>query len=846
MLYPENFEQKIGFDKIREMLKGGCLSNLGQRRVDKIRFSTKYSFIETLVNQVDEFKQIMLMEDDFPLSHFIDLTPALKKIKVIGTYLLPEELFDLKRSLETIRAILNFFKTRPARPAGGKEEDKYPYLQKLAENVKLFPFVFERIDSIITKQGKIKDNASPELNTIRSDIRNKEGAVSKRLHSILREAQKSGIVGQDVTLSIRDGRATIPVDASHKRKIKGLILDESATGKTAYIEPTEIVELNNDIKELYYAERREIVKILTQFANDIRPYVDDLLFAYDYMGTIDFIRSKALLANKINGIKPIFSDRPMLEWKKAVHPLLYLSFKEESRIVVPLDIKLNNDNQRILLISGPNAGGKSVCLQTVGLLQYMFQCGLLVPMNENSEIGLFQNLFINIGDDQSIENDLSTYSSHLLNMKNFIKSANNKTLILIDEFGSGTEPMLGGAIAEAILDSLNQKKSFGVITTHYTSLKHFASSARGIENGAMLFDTAKIQALFKLSIGEPGSSFAFEIARKIGLPEDILQNATQKIGKDHIDFDKNLKDIIRDKRYWETKRENIRRSEKKLEEQIAKYTSELEIVDKSRKEILKKTKEEAELLLADVNKRIENTIREIKESKAEKEQTKNARKSLADFKDNLNKIGSEEEARIQRKIEKLKILPVLSADRHVRQVGREKHGKRKTSIEEVTQIKKADLSLIEKGDKVKLFGQDSVGEVLDVNGKSIMVAFGNMITTIDEKKLEKISEKQYKQNTGSSSSKKASSWDFGERRLKFKPEIDVRGKRAEEALQVVNDFIDEAIVISMGTVKILHGKGDGILRQLIRQYLETVDVVRSFHDESVQFGGSGITIVEFE
>ena len=832
VLYPENFEQKIGFDKIREMLKGGCLSNLGRMRVDKIRFSNKYYFIETLINQVDEFKQIMLMEDDFPLSHFIDLTPAFKKIKVIGTYFLPEELFDLKRSLETIRAILKFFKTR-------KEEDKYPYLQKLAENVKLYPFVFEKIDSIITKQGKIKDNASPELNTIRSDIRNKEGAVSKRLHSILREAQKSGIVGQDVTLSIRDGRATIPVDATHKRKIKGLILDESATGKTAYIEPAEIVELNNDIKELYYAERREIVKILTQFADDIRPYLEDLLSAYDYMGTIDFIRSKALLANKLNGIKPIFNDRPMLEWKKAVHPLLYLSFKEESRIVVPLYIELNTNNQRILLISGPNAGGKSVCLQTVGLLQYMFQCGLLVPMNENSEIGLFQNLFINIGDDQSIENDLSTYSSHLLNMKNFIKSANNKTLVLIDEFGSGTEPMLGGAIAEAILDSLNQKKAFGVITTHYTSLKHFASSVYGIRNGAMLFDTDKIQPLFKLSIGEPGSSFAFEIARKIGLPEDILQKATQKIGKDHIDFDKNLKDIIRDKRYWETKRENIRRSEKKLEEQIVKYTSELEIVDKSRKEILKKAKEEAELLLADVNKRIENTIREIKESKAEKERTKNARKSLAYFQENLNKIGSEEEARIQRKIEKLRNLPV-------RQAGREKQGKKKLHSEKVADIIKPVQSVIEQGDKVKLYGQDSVGEVLDINDKSIMVAFGNMITTLDEKKLEKISEKQYKQLTGSSSSKKASSWDFGERRLKFKPEIDVRGKRAEEALQIVNDFIDEAIVINIGSVKILHGKGDGILRQLIRQYLETVDVVKSFHDESVQFGGSGITIVEFE
>lgn len=825
MLYPENFEHKIGFDKIRDMLKGGCLSNLGRMRVDKIRFSNKYSFIETLVAQVDEFKQIMLMEDDFPLNHFIDLTPVLSKVKVIGTYFLPEELYDLKRSLETIKAILRFFKNK-------KEENKYPYLQKLATNVQLYPFVFERIDAIINKQGEIKDNASPELSGIRSDIRSKENSVSRRLHSILKEAQKNGIVDKDISLSIRDGRATIPVDASNKRKIKGLILDESATGKTAYIEPAEIVELNNDIKELYYAERREIVKILTQFADDIRPYVDDLLLAYEYMGTIDFIRSKALLATKINGVKPIFNNKPMLIWKNAVHPLLYLSFREESRSVVPLDIELNNTNQRILLISGPNAGGKSVCLQTVGLLQYMFQCGLLVPMNENSEIGLFQNLFINIGDDQSIENDLSTYSSHLLNMKNFIKSANNKTLVLIDEFGSGTEPMLGGAIAEAILDSLNQLKAFGVITTHYTSLKHFASSQQGIENGAMLFDTGKIEPLFKLSIGEPGSSFAFEIARKIGLPEEILKNATDKIGKDHIDFDKNLKDIIRDKRYWETKRESVRKSEKKLQDQIEKYSTELETINKSRKEILNKAKQEAESLLADVNKRIENTIREIKESKAEKERTRKARKNLSDFKENLQHVDPEEEARIQRKIEKLK--------------NREKQGKKKQKVEpNVKEVKKEQYT-IETGDKVKLFGQDTVGEVLDVNGKSIMVAFGNMITTLDEKKLEKISEKEYKKQTKSSHQGQSSFTDFGERKLKFKPEIDVRGKRAEEALQIVKDFVDEAIVINMGTIKILHGKGDGILRQLIRQYLETVDVVRSYHDESVQFGGSGITIVEFE
>ena len=828
MLYPENFEYKIGFDKIREMLKGGCLSDLGKQKVDKIRFSNKYHFIEMLIGQVAEFKDIMLMEDDFPLSHFIDLTPALKKIRVEGTYLLVEELFDMKRSLETIKAILRFFESR-------KEENKYTSLQKLSGNVKLYPFIFDRIDSIITKQGKIKDNASPELNAIRKEIHEKESAVSKRLQAILKDAQKSGIVEHDVTLSIRDGRATIPVDVSNKRKIKGLILDESATGKTAYIEPAEIVELNNDIRELYYAERREIVKILILFADDIRPYLEDLMLAYDYMGTIDYIRSKAMLAIKLNGVKPIFNDKPMVQWRTAVHPLLYLSFKEEKRAVVPLDIELNNENQRILLISGPNAGGKSVCLQTVGLLQYMFQCGLLVPMNENSEMGIFQNLFINIGDDQSIENDLSTYSSHLLNMKNFIKSANNETLVLIDEFGSGTEPMLGGAIAEAILDTLNQKKAFGVITTHYTSLKHFASSVFGIENGAMLFDTDKIQPLFKLSIGEPGSSFAFEIARKIGLPEDILQKATEKIGKDHIDFDKNLKDIIRDKRYWETKRESVRRSEKKLEEQIAYYTSELESVNKSKKEILKKAKEEAELILSQVNKQIENTIREIKESQADKEKTRIARKKLTDFKENIVEISSEEEEKILRKIEKLK--------------ERERSGKKKPAKKPAdSNVEKVNgPTIFEKGDKVKLFGQDSVGEVLDVNGESIMVAFGNMITTLNYKKIEKISENQYKKSVkASASGNSAGKWDFGERKLNFKPEIDVRGKRAEEALQLVRDFIDEAIVINMGTVKILHGKGDGILRQLIRQYLETVDVIKTFRDESVQFGGSGITIVEFE
>jgi len=817
VLYPDNFEHKIGFDKIREMLKGGCLCSLGWQKVDNIKFSSSYSFIETLTGQVNDFKQIMMMENEFPLNHFIDVSDALKKIRIEGSYFIPEQLFDLKRSLETIKALLNFFKTR-------KEEQKYTYLQSLTENVKLYPYIFERIDTIINKQGKIKDNASPELSFIRRTISEKESLVSKRLHAILKNAQKEGFIGDDVTLAVRDGRAVIPVDATHKRKIKGLILDESTTGKTSFIEPAEIVELNNDIKELGYEERREIIKILTLFANDIRPYIDDLLHAYDYMGTIDFIRSKALLAVKLNGIKPIFNNKPMVQWRDAVHPLLYLPFKADGKKVVPLTITLNNENQRILLISGPNAGGKSVCLQTVGLLQYMFQCGLLVPMNENSEIGIFENVFINIGDDQSIENDLSTYSSHLLNMKNFIRNANNKTLVLIDEFGSGTEPMLGGAIAEAILDKLNQNMVFGVITTHYTSLKHFASSTFGIENGAMLFDTDKIQPLFKLSIGEPGSSFAFEIARKIGLPEEILQKATAKIGKDHIDFDKNLKDIIRDKRYWETKRESIRKSEKNLEEVIAKYNQEIEIAEKSKKEILAKTKTDAQLLLADVNKRIENAIFEIRESQAEKERTKTIRKKLDAFKEEINAINTDDEAKINRKIEKLE--------------HREKYGKPKPEVE-----KKHEK--LEKGDKVKLFGQTSSGEVLDIKGDSIMVAFGNMITTLNYKKLEKITEEQYKK-LNKDSGTKTQSWDFGEKRLNFKPEIDVRGKRADEALQIVRDFIDEAIVINIGSVRILHGIGDGILRQLIRQYLGTIYVIKSYHDESVQFGGSGITVVEFE
>lgn len=827
MLYPENFEKKIGFDKIRELLKNKCLSDLGRGKIDKIRLSVSYKFIQSLINQVEEFVEIIDFEDNFPLNHFYDVTSYLKKIRIEGTYLLEEEIFHFKRSLETIRAIIKFFKKK-------NEEDKYPYLFNISHHIKLYPFIFDSIDTIITNQGRIKDNASPELQTIRRDIKHKESSIQKKLVAVLKNAQKEGIISQDTTLTVREGRAVVPVDASNKRKLKGFIMDESATGKTVYIEPEQVVELNNDLKELFYAEKREIVKILTDFSDQVRPYLDDLFLAYDFLGTIDYIRAKALLAKQIKGVKPAFQKAPTVRWMDAVHPLLFLSFLKDKKTVVPLDIVLTHDEQRILLISGPNAGGKSVCLQTVGLLQYMFQCGLLVPVRETSEFGIFHKIFIDIGDDQSIENDLSTYSSHLINMKHFLKNADNSSLVLIDEFGSGTEPLLGGAIAESILGELNKREIFGVITTHYSNLKHFASNVGGIENGAMLFDTQKIEPLFKLSIGEPGSSFAFEISRKIGLPEFILKDATGKVGKEHIDFDRSLKDIIRDKRYWEKKRDKIRKSENELEKVLEEYSLEIADIKKLRNEILTQAKNEAREKLDNVNKTIENTIREIRESQAEKEKTKKLRESLNHLKEDLDAASESEDQKIRRKMQKIK----------QRQNWKNKGSK--PDKPEASDKKQEQKKAIEIGAKVKLTGQDAYGEVIELNGKNALVAVGNLVTSLSVDRIERVSENEYPREKSGDEQSLGDKWNFEERRMNFKPDIDVRGKRADEALEMVRDFIDEAIVINMSRVRILHGKGDGILRHLIRQYLETVDVVNNFHDESVQFGGSGITIVEFD
>ncbi|WP_373734649.1 endonuclease MutS2, partial [Bacteroides heparinolyticus] len=593
MIYPQNFEQKIGFDQIRQILKEKCLSTLGEERVTDMAFSDRFGMVEERLDQVTEFVRILKEENNFPAQYFFDVRPSLKRIRVEGLYLDEQELFDLRRSLETIRDIVHFLQ----KSKDEKENaSSYPCLQRLAEDIMVFPQLINRINAILSPYGKIKDNASAELARIRRELANTIGNISRSLNGILRSAQTEGVVDKDVTPTMRDGRLVIPVAPALKRKIRGIVYDESASGKTVFIEPAEVVEANNRIRELEAEERKEIIRILADFSNQLRPTIPEVLLSYDFLAEIDFIRAKALFAEQISALKPVLKNKRLLDWRMAVHPLLQLSLAKHGKKVVPLDIELN-EKQRILVISGPNAGGKSVCLKTVGLLQYMLQCGLLIPMHECSEVGIFSDIFIDIGDEQSIEDDLSTYSSHLTNMKIMIKHCNEHSLILIDEFGGGTEPQIGGAIAEAVLKRFNQRQTFGIITTHYQNLKHFAEDHEGVVNGAMLYDRHLMQALFQLQIGNPGSSFAVEIARKIGLPEDVIADASEIVGSEYINADKYLQDIVRDKRYWEGKRQTIRQREKHMEETISRYQAEIEELQKSRKEILRKAKEEVGQLM---------------------------------------------------------------------------------------------------------------------------------------------------------------------------------------------------------------------------------------------------------
>ncbi|MFN8241146.1 MAG: Smr/MutS family protein [Bacteroidales bacterium] len=822
MIYPVNFESKIGFDRIRSMLSDYCISPQGRRMVDELSFSFNPDEIVLRVTETSEFQHLIVFDDPFPSENYHDLSPVLGKLKVIGTFPEVNELWDLKRSLETLKAVIGYFRK--------KEDSVYPVLKARCNTVKLYPYVLDAADRIIDRHGAIKDNASPELRDIRSRLSEKSQLVTRRLNSILRQAQADGLVEAGANASVRNGRGVIPVNASDKRKLSGLVHDQSSTGKTVFIEPAEIVELNNDILDLEYEERREIIRILTSFADNIRPYLDDLSASSQFLGEIDFIRAKALMGRMLGSIKPVITRERLLNWRNAVHPLLFISFsKTRDRKVVPLNINLDGKN-RLLLISGPNAGGKSVCLKTVGLLQYMLQCGLTIPVGEGSECGIFRNIFIDIGDEQSIENDLSTYSSHLNSMKFFLKNANEKTLVLIDEFGTGTEPMIGGAIAEAILSELNKMEVYGVITTHYTNLKHFASMTEGIVNGAMAFDNHLMQPLFQLFIGKPGSSFAFEIAKKIGLPENVLLDASGKAGVKNVNYDKHLRDIARDKRYWENKRQNIRQHEKQLEDLIDGYEKELSDIKQLRKEILSSAKTEAKSILDNSNKLIENTVRQIRETQAEREKTLELRKKVEEFREDLLNKDNTITGSTEAKAEEL----------------RKRAGKLVIKAKKENPEAKPVKTIIEKGALVRMKETMATGEIVKIEGKTAHVETGNLIIKVPLEKLERISAAEYRQSQRKTRSDIIVGDEINLRKLKFNPEIDIRGIRGDEAITRVRDLLDTALVIQHKNLRILHGKGNGILRELVRNYLASSGVVKIYRDEHVDLGGSGITVVELD
>ena len=847
MIYPNTFENKIGFNEIRTLLRERCLSSLGKEEIDKIAFMDDMKAINTQLARVREFRKLQEEAEDFPISYFFDVRQSVARLRLEGTHLEEDELFDLRRSMGTICDIVAYLNRCDEDEAsisqdGWKHEPVYPYpaLHELADGVMTYPQILQRIDQILDKFGKIRDTASPELNNIRRELAKTEGSISRTLYSILRSAQSEGLIEKDVTPAMRDGRLVIPIVPTMKRKIKGIVHDESASGKTLFVEPTEVVEANNRVRELEAEERREIIRILNEIAKTIRPHVPQILASYKLLAQIDMIRAKAELAKLIGGIEPEVGKYPLIDWIEATHPLLRLSLEKQGKKVVPLEIMLTR-NKRMLIISGPNAGGKSVCLKTVGLLQYMLQCGLSIPMSERSKAGIFQNILIDIGDEQSIEDDLSTYSSHLTNMKNMMKSANDRTLILIDEFGTGTEPQIGGAIAEAVLKQFCIKKAYGVITTHYQNLKHFADSHEGVVNGAMLYDRHQMQALFQLQIGQPGSSFAIEIARKIGLPEQVIHDASEIVGSDYIQSDKYLQDIVRDKCYWESKRQTIHQREKQMEQTISKYESELTDLEKSRKEVLAKAKERAEELFKESNKKIENVIREIREKQAEKEETKKLRDSLKDFKEGIADIDKQtEDDKIARKM--AQILR-RKDNKSKRKKEKEEKATDATSLQNST-ITQTQNSKFKEGDTVRIKGTTTVGTIESIQDKNVVVIFGGLRSTTAIKKIEHATPPKKEEPRPYMTVGKQTRETIDSKKLNFKQDLDVRGMRGEEALNAVMYFIDDATLVGMSRVRILHGTGTGILRQLIRQYLATVPAVTSYKDEHVQFGGAGITVVD--
>jgi DNA mismatch repair protein MutS2 len=795
VLYPQNIEEKLGFDKIREHLLRLCLSSLGHRYVNNIRFVNQYDKLNPLLLQAAEFKEILLTKETFPGSNYVDVTSSLKKAKVVGAFLLEQELMDIKRSFETLMACARFLNNK---------EEQYPSLHVLSRGLDLNEHLPASIGAVIDDNGVVKDNASPDLATVRREMRKEHQQLRKTLESIFRSSRSSGYVPEGASLTVRDGRMVIPLNAEHKRRVKGFIHGESATGQTVFLEPAEVLEGNNKIRELEYAERREIVKLLTKLTDAIREQLDPLERAYRFLGVIDFIRAKARLAIELEAELPSLVEAPVVDWENARHPLLYLAHKALKKPVVPLNISIDS-HYKILLISGPNAGGKSVCLKTVGLLQYMAQCGLLIPVDADSKVGVFKDVFIDIGDEQSIENDLSTYSSHLTNMKFMVKNTSQKSLILIDEFGTGTEPQFGGAIAESILKELVRIGSFGVITTHYSNLKQFAEKTDGVQNGAMRFDVQKLAPYYMLEIGKPGSSFALEIARKIGLPQDVIAHAKELLGREHTDMDKLLRDLERDKLRVNKRERSLKDKEKSLTKELEKYEEVNTNITGKKKEILNQAKEEAAKLLADTNKEIEKTIRHIKENKAEKKETKQVRTKLASLQ------------------QKVKPEKVVHKDPELKVVG----------------------GVIVIGDYVRLIGQQVVGQVVGEKGKDLEVVIGELKSNIKRNRLEKVLHTAVKSLRKEKRTASLHSKTLNQKNANFNARIDVRGKRAEEILPIVEQFIDEAMMFGVQEVKILHGTGHGVLREMIRQRLKEEPQVTSFKDEHVEHGGAGITVVSF-
>ena len=795
MIYPTNFEQKIGFVSIRKMVSGHCISQMGLEKVDEMAFSTDKALILKSLEQTDEFIRLLQTGVPFPVRDFHDLREAFHQIQIEGTCLSVEDLFALKPSLNVLEAILRF----------GHSEGSvnFPQLKSLIENIFIERSIFTEVNRLVDDKGEIPDNASTELLEIRQSIRRKQGGIEKRIRQIMGDAKTAGWVDQKSEITIRDGRLVIPVKAGDKRAIRGFIHDESATGQTVYIEPAEIFDTSNEIKELEYAERREIRRILMAFTRLLRPYLSELRKAWNMLGELDFIRAKALLANEIGGIKPEIKDIPYINWIQARHPLLEQKLKKQGKQVVPLDLQLN-ENERILVISGPNAGGKSVCLKTTGLLQYMLQCGLMPPMRIDSQCGLFDSLFIDIGDEQSILDDLSTYSSHLINMKALLENADGKTLFLIDEFGTGTEPQLGGAIAEAILLELNKKQAFGMVTTHYANLKLLADNHEGIINGAMLFDTRFMQPMYIMLTGKPGSSFAFEIAKKIGFPKQILDDAANITGDQHLKFEKQLQQLEVDKKAIRKKEQDLRIADQLLTEVVEKYKKLLAELEGKKKQYLRDAAAEAQELISKANSQIERTIKEIKEAQAEKTKTKEIRQNLEKTKEEIAQKAKE----------------VAEA-------------KKKEETEVVLKV----------GDTVCIEEMQVVGEILAISDTDATILFDSIRLRTSPDKLRKVSRAEARKTQRRWQSGIAE--DLSEKAEHFDLTLDVRGKRADEALDIVDKYLDEAKLLSIKEVSILHGKGNGILRKLIREKLSHIHEVERFCDASLETGGTGITRVYF-